>query len=136
MPNRGAHQMMTLSIAARRHALEQRCRWQGHLDTYCTRCNNAPVRVHVLATRRFARDARKAGLSREPLREAVAEMRRGLIDADLGGGLVKKRLARAGQGREAAFAAWWPPTAARLGSFCISSLSRRATTSARARKRH
>jgi hypothetical protein len=30
-------------------------------------------------------------------------MRRGLIDADLGGGLLKKRLARAGQGKRGGF---------------------------------
>lgn len=42
---------------------------------------------------------RKTGLSEETLCEAVVEMRRGLIDADLGGGVVKKRVALAGRGK-------------------------------------
>ena len=35
----------------------------------------------------------KVGLDDETLRDAVAKMEAGLIDADLGGGLVKKRVA-------------------------------------------
>lgn len=34
---------------------------------------------------------------------AVDEMARGLVDADLGGGLVKKRIARAGQGKSGGY---------------------------------
>ena len=41
----------------------------------------------------------KAGLDDDTLRDAVAEMEAGLIDADLGGGLVKKRLALPGKGK-------------------------------------
>jgi hypothetical protein len=33
------------------------------------------------------------------LREAIERAERGLIDADLGGGLIKQRVARQGQGR-------------------------------------
>jgi len=33
------------------------------------------------------------------LREAIERAGRGLIDADLGGGIIKQRVARAGQGR-------------------------------------
>ena len=39
----------------------------------------------------------KAGLDDDTLRVAVAEMEAGLIDADLGGGLVKKRVALLGK---------------------------------------
>lgn len=42
---------------------------------------------------------RKAGLTDEALCHAVAEMARGLIDADLGGDIVKKRVAVPGQGK-------------------------------------
>lgn len=42
---------------------------------------------------------RKAGLTDEALCHAVTEMARGLIDADLGGDIVKKRVALPGQGK-------------------------------------
>ncbi len=42
---------------------------------------------------------RKNNLSDDVLRQAVTEMAEGLIDADLGGGVVKKRVAMQGQGK-------------------------------------
>ena len=48
----------------------------------------------IYKTRWFARWARKEGLSTPALCEAVREMVEGLYDADLGGGLVKKRIGR------------------------------------------
>lgn len=42
---------------------------------------------------------RKAGLSDQALCQAVEEMANGLIDADLGGGIVKKRVGIAGRGK-------------------------------------
>jgi hypothetical protein len=42
---------------------------------------------------------RKAGLPDVALCQAVAEMAEGLVDADLGGCLVKKRVALPGQGK-------------------------------------
>ena len=51
----------------------------------------------VFRTRSFTRWMRKAGLTDEVLCVAVSEMAQGLIDADLGGHLVKKRLALPGQ---------------------------------------
>ncbi len=42
---------------------------------------------------------RKAGLSDEALSNAVSEMARGLVDTELGGHLVKKRIALPGQGK-------------------------------------
>ncbi|MFO1217117.1 MAG: type II toxin-antitoxin system RelE/ParE family toxin [Burkholderiaceae bacterium] len=53
----------------------------------------------VFKTKWFDRWARKEGLATRSLCAAVREMSRGLIDADLGGGLFKKRVARAGQGK-------------------------------------
>lgn len=55
----------------------------------------------VFKTRQFARWARKAGLTDDALCVAVAEMANGLIDADLGGGVVKKRVALPGRGKSA-----------------------------------
>lgn len=53
----------------------------------------------VFKTRQFARWTRKAGLADEALCVAVAEMINELIDADLGGGVVKKRVAMPGRGK-------------------------------------
>jgi hypothetical protein len=47
----------------------------------------------------FDRWARKQNLSTRALCEAVREMAAGLYEADLGGGLLKKRIARQGQGK-------------------------------------
>ncbi len=53
----------------------------------------------VFRTRTFGRWMRKVGLADAALRSAVAEMTQGLVDADLGGHLVKKRVALSGQGK-------------------------------------
>ncbi len=53
----------------------------------------------VFKTRPFSRWARKAGLIDDALCVSVAEMANGLIDADLGGGIVKKRVALPGRGK-------------------------------------
>jgi len=53
----------------------------------------------VFKTRSFARWALKVGLSDDALCQAVTEMLSGLIDADLGGGVVKKRVALPGRGK-------------------------------------
>lgn len=57
----------------------------------------------VYQTRWFNRWARKQGLTKFSLCAAVREMRAGLYDADLGGGLLKKRIARTGQGKRGGF---------------------------------
>lgn len=57
----------------------------------------------VHQTRWFDRWARKQGLTTSSLCVAVREMRAGLYDADLGGGLLKKRIARTGQGKRGGF---------------------------------
>jgi hypothetical protein len=54
-------------------------------------------------TRWFDRWARKQGLTRQGLCAAVREMAAGLFDADLGGGLLKKRIGRPGQGKSGGF---------------------------------
>lgn len=53
----------------------------------------------VFKTRHFSRWMRKTELTDRILCNAVAEMSLGLIDADLGGGVVKKRVGLAGRGK-------------------------------------
>lgn len=50
-------------------------------------------------TRTFTRWMRKTGLTSDALCNAVSEMAQGLVDADLGGNVLKKRVALPGQGR-------------------------------------
>ena len=53
----------------------------------------------VYRTRTFSRWMRKAGLTDAALSAAVLEMMQGLVDADLGGHVIKKRVALPGQGK-------------------------------------
>lgn len=59
--------------------------------------------MRVFKGGRFDRFARKEKVSDAMLCEAVARAERGLIDADLGGGLIKQRVARAGSGKSGGF---------------------------------
>ena len=59
--------------------------------------------MRVYKTRWLARFARHEGITDETLREAITRVESGLIDADLGGGLVKLRIARQGQGRSGGY---------------------------------
>jgi hypothetical protein len=53
----------------------------------------------VFKTRSFARWSRKTQVSDLTLRNAIAEMAAGLIDADLGGSVYKKRVPLPGRGK-------------------------------------
>lgn len=53
----------------------------------------------VFKTRHFSRWMRKTELNDEALCAAVVEMTQGLIDAELGGGVVKKRIGLPGRGK-------------------------------------
>jgi hypothetical protein len=59
--------------------------------------------MQIFKTRWFARFARSEGIADKSLREAIERADRGLIDADLGGGLIKQRVARPGQGRSGGY---------------------------------
>jgi hypothetical protein len=59
--------------------------------------------VRVFKTKAFVRFARKARLADAALKEAVAEIERGLIHADLGGNVLKQRIARPGGGKSGGF---------------------------------
>lgn len=51
----------------------------------------------------FAKFARKERISDTDLCEAVKRVKDGLIDADLGGGLLKQRVARDGEGKSGGY---------------------------------
>jgi len=59
--------------------------------------------MHVFKTKWFGRFARHEGIADRNLIEAVQRAERGLIDADLGGGLIKQRVARQGKGRSGGY---------------------------------
>jgi hypothetical protein len=53
-------------------------------------------RVRIFRNKPFMRFARRARITDAELCEAVSSIERGLIDADLGGGVIKQRIARKG----------------------------------------
>jgi hypothetical protein len=59
--------------------------------------------MRIFKTRWFARFARHERIADKSLREAIARAELGLIDVDLGGGLIKQRVARKGQGRSGGY---------------------------------
>lgn len=62
-------------------------------------------RVKVFRNAWFERFARKQRITDRALLDAVDRAERGLIDADLGGGVIKQRVARQGQGKSGGFRA-------------------------------
>ena len=61
--------------------------------------------MRTFKTKPFARFARREGIADEALCDAVERVAMGLVDADLGGGVIKQRIARRGQGRSGGFRA-------------------------------
>jgi len=59
--------------------------------------------VRVFKTKGFARFARGERISDAYLCEAIRRAEHGLLDADLGGGVIKQRVARPGQGRSGGY---------------------------------
>jgi hypothetical protein len=59
--------------------------------------------VRIFKTKWVARFARRERIDDGSLREAIDRAERGIVDADLGGGLIKQRVARAGQGRSGGY---------------------------------
>jgi hypothetical protein len=55
--------------------------------------------VRTFKTKAFTRFAEKAGISDAALCRAVRDGEQGLVAADLGGGVIKQRIARLGQGK-------------------------------------
>ena len=61
--------------------------------------------MQTFKTKAFARFADREGLEDAVLCEAVRRAASGLVDADLGGGVIKQRIARKGGGRSGGFRA-------------------------------
>ena len=59
--------------------------------------------MSIYKTRSFARWVKREGLADRDLCDAVVEIQKGLIDARLGGGLIKKRVARSGHGKRGGY---------------------------------
>jgi hypothetical protein len=59
--------------------------------------------VRIFKTKWLVRYTRRERIADRSLREAIERAGRGLIDADLGGGIIKQRVARSGQGRSGGY---------------------------------
>ncbi len=59
--------------------------------------------MRILKTKGVSRFTRRERITDPSLSEAIDRANRGTIDADLGGGLIKQRVARPGQGRSGGF---------------------------------
>jgi hypothetical protein len=61
--------------------------------------------VRVFTTKSFARFSRRQRIGEDGPCEAIERAERGLIDARLGGGVIKQRIARKGRGRSGGYRA-------------------------------
>jgi hypothetical protein len=59
--------------------------------------------MRIFASKTFRRFQRREDIPDAALVEAVDRAGRGLVDANLGGGLIKQRVARKGQGRSGGY---------------------------------
>jgi hypothetical protein len=59
--------------------------------------------MRVFITKWFARFARREGIEVAKLVAVIREAENGLNDGELGGGLIKKRIARAGSGKRGGY---------------------------------
>lgn len=59
--------------------------------------------MRIFRNKPFTRFARRTRITDAELCEAVSDIERGLLDADLGGGVVKQRIARKGGGKSGGF---------------------------------
>ena len=59
--------------------------------------------MQIFKTKWFARFARKECIGDDALRDAIFRAEQGLIDARLGGDLIKQRVARAGEGKSGGY---------------------------------
>ena len=59
--------------------------------------------VQIFKLKTFARFARRERISDATLYDAIDRAERGSVNADLGGGLIKQRVARPGQGKSSGY---------------------------------
>ncbi len=75
--------------------------------------------MRILKTKVFAKDAESHNLNDAALRQAVMEVRHGLVDAALGGNLVKRRLPISGRGKSSGLRMILAYKASANNVFCI-----------------
>lgn len=59
--------------------------------------------MRIFKDKTFARFAQRQRISDKALCDAIERAERGLVDADLGAGVIKQRVARPGEGRSGGF---------------------------------
>lgn len=59
--------------------------------------------MRAFVTKAFARFASRAALDEDDLLQAVKRIASGVVDADLGGGVIKQRIARKGEGKSGGY---------------------------------
>ena len=59
--------------------------------------------MRIFKTKWFVRFARREKISDAALKEALGRAEKGMVDGDLGGGIIKQRVARPGQGRSGGY---------------------------------
>ena len=59
--------------------------------------------MRIFKNKPFARFSRKNGIADQELCDSIEDANRGLISADLGGGVIKQRIARQGSGKSGGF---------------------------------
>ena len=59
--------------------------------------------MRIFKAKTFARFAKRERITDVSLCEAIARAERGLLDADMGGGLIELRVARSGQGKRGGY---------------------------------
>jgi hypothetical protein len=82
----------------------------------------------VFMTRHFSRWLGKTELSVEALCGSVEEIERGLIDANLGGGIIKKRVARCRVAAKETVHARWLQRTVQIGGFLYLGLKKTIET--------
>lgn len=65
--------------------------------------NLSQLNLRIFKNKPFARFAKKAEISDAALCKAISNAENGLVDADLGGGVIKQRVARDGEGKSGGF---------------------------------
>lgn len=59
--------------------------------------------MRIFKTKTLARFTKRERIADASLCKAIQDAERGLVEADLGGGLIKQRVARAGQGKSGGY---------------------------------
>jgi hypothetical protein len=59
--------------------------------------------MRIFKSKRFGRFTAREGIDDSKLREAVREAEAGKVDADYGGGVIKQRIARLGEGKSGGY---------------------------------